>query len=212
MKEETVFFNYGSIKLEGALISAKGDSPSTCVLVCHPHPQYGGNMDNNVVVGVTSALSKRGFTTLRFNLRGVGRSGGSHGGGIEEVKDVKAAVDFLDGEDKVKTDGIFLAGYSFGSMVGLPVAVEDDRIKGWVGISPPIAMYDFSYLEKSQKPKLILHGDSDFACPTKEMESLYETLKEPKSINIIPGADHFLWGKEEVIATHILNFLSKFAG
>ena len=210
MKEERVFFNSGDIKLEGILTSAKTHSPAYGVVVCHPHPEYGGNMHNNVVTGITHTLSKQGFLTLRFNFRGVGDSEGTYGGGVEEIKDVKGAIDFLSGADHLETNGIFLVGYSFGAMVGLQVAAKDDRIKGWVGISPPVAMYDFSFLKGSFKPKLLLFGDSDFACPKEEMEKLFESLKEPKSMTLIPGADHFFWGKEETVAEHVSNFLNTF--
>ncbi|MEW6614035.1 MAG: alpha/beta fold hydrolase [Thermodesulfobacteriota bacterium] len=212
MKEEKVFFNSGGIKLEGILTLTKTHNPSPAVVVCHPHPQYGGNMHNNVVTGITDTLSEQGFITLRFNFRGVGNSEGTYGGGVEEVKDVEGAIDFLSEgvqnfEPLSETNGIFLVGYSFGAMVGLQVADKDDRIRAWVGISPPVAMYDFSLLKGSFKPKLLLFGDSDFACPKKEMEKLFDSLQEPKSMSVIPGADHFYWGKERTVAEHVLNFL-----
>ena len=210
MKEERVFFDCGGIKLEGILTFTKTHSPAPAVVVCHPHPEYGGNMHNNIVTGITHTLSKQGFITLRFNFRGVGDSEGSYGGGVEEIKDVTGVIDFLSGVDHLETNGIFLVGYSFGAMVGLQVAAEDNRITGWVGISPPVAMYDFSYLKESSKPKLLLFGDSDFACPKEGIEKLFNSLLEPKSMSIIPGADHFFWGKEETIAEHVLNFLNTF--
>ncbi|MFA4932792.1 MAG: alpha/beta fold hydrolase [Caldisericia bacterium] len=207
MEEEKVFFDCGGIKLEGILTLTKTHNPAPAVVVCHPHPEYGGNMHNNIVTGITHTLSKQGFITLRFNFRGVGDSEGSYGGGVEEIKDVKGAIDFLSGADHLETNGIFLAGYSFGAMVGLQVADKDDRITGWVGISPPVAMYDFSFLKGSFKPKLLLFGDSDFVCPKEGMEKLFDSLQEPKSMSIIPGADHFFWGKEETVAEHVSNFL-----
>jgi len=169
-------------------------------------------MHNNVVTGITDTLSKQGFITLRFNFRGVGDSEGTYGGGVEEVKDVKGAIDFLSEgvqnfEPLSETNGIFLVGYSFGAMAGLQIAAKDDRIRGWVGISPPVAMYDFSFLKGSFKPKLLLFGDSDFVCPKKEMEKLFDFLQEPKSMSVIPGTDHFYWGKEEMVAEHVLSFL-----
>ena len=214
MEEEKVFFDCGDIKLEGILTLTKTHSPAPAVVVCHPHPEYGGNMHNNVVTGITHTLSKQGFITLRFNFRGVGDSEGTYGGGVEEIKDVKGAIDFLSEgvqnfEPLSETNGIFLVGYSFGAMVGLQVAAKDDRITGWVGISPPVAMYDFSFLKGSSKPKLLLLGDSDFVCPREDMEKLFDSLQEPKSMSVIPGADHFFWGKEETVAEHVLNFLCR---
>jgi hypothetical protein len=207
MQEQKVFFNSGGIKLEGILTLTKTHNPSPAVVVCHPHPQYGGNMHNNVVTGITDVLSKQGFITLRFNFRGVGDSEGTYSGGVEEVKDAKGAIDFLSKADHLETNSIFLVGYSFGAMVGLQVADKDERIRGWVGISPPVAMYDFSFLKGSFKPKLLLFGDSDFVCPKEGIEKLFDSLQEPKSMSVIPGADHFFWGKEEMVAEQVLNFL-----
>jgi alpha/beta superfamily hydrolase len=209
MKEEKVSFNSGDISLEGILTSPETQTPVPAVVVCHPHPQYGGNMHNNVVAGITHTLLKDGFITLRFNLRGVGASEGSYGDGIEEARDVKGAVDFIDGINRVKRNCIFLVGYSFGAMVGLPVAFSDDRVKGWIGISPPVAMHDFSYLKGCFKPKLIIFGDSDFVCPKEDIERLFESLQEPKSMRVIPGTDHFLIGKEETISKQVTEFIRK---
>ncbi|MFH2013041.1 MAG: alpha/beta fold hydrolase [Pseudomonadota bacterium] len=208
MKEEKVFFYSGDIKLEGILTQTKNHINKPAVVVCHPHPRYGGNMHNNVVMGITDTLTKEGFTTLRFNFRGVNNSEGVYGEGIEEVKDVKGAIDFISGTDQLKTSSIFLVGYSFGAMVGLQAAAEDNRIKGLVGISPPVTMYDFTFLIKSYKPKLLLFGDSDFVCPKEEMEKLFDSIQEPKVMSIISGADHFYFGKEGTIAKNVLDFLS----
>lgn len=210
MEEEKVFFDCGDIRLEGVLNPAKAHTHAVGVVMCHPHPQYGGDMQNSLVVGITRILSDQGFTTLRFNFRGVGHSEGSHCGGVEEVKDVESAIDFLEGVTRMGMDGIFLVGYSFGAMVGLQVGVGDDRVGGWVGISPPIAMYDFEYLTKSRKPKLLLYGDSDFVCPGERMEELFESLEAPKSRHVIPGTDHFFLGKEKIVAEHVKDFLATF--
>ena len=210
MREKRVFFDCGEIKLEGVLTSRKDGKPSLGAIVCHPHPQYGGNMNNNVVLGITRTLSSHGFATLRFNFRGAGSSGGSHGGGTEELRDVKSAIDFLYSTDMVSENSIFLVGYSFGAAVGLPIAVEDDRVMGWIGISPPVSIYDFGFLRESYKPKLLLYGDSDYICPNERVKELYMSLEEPKSIHVIADADHFLWGKEDAIAQHIVNFMNRF--
>lgn len=159
------------------------------VILCHPHPQYGGNMYNPVIEAAAEAASREGFSTLRFNFRGVGRSGGSYGEGIGEQEDVKAAVDYLGSH--VKDDGIVLSGYSFGAMVGLPVAVNDGRIRGMAAIAPPLEMYDFGFLRNCRKKKLIIAGSRDLYCPTRLLKDWFEKLEEPKSLNLIEGADHF---------------------
>jgi len=206
MIEERIFFDCEDIKLEGALTLVKGDCTPPGVVLCHPHPLYGGNMHSSLIINITRILSKHGFITLRFNFRGVGYSEGSYGGGIEEAKDVKAAIDFIEGVQP-QENNLFLVGYSFGAMVGLQVAENEDSVCGWVGISPPVAMYDFSFLKKSNKPKLIIYGSSDFVCPGEEMKRLFSSLNEPKSLTVIPGTDHFFLGKEDTIAENVKDFL-----
>ena len=161
-------------------------------------------MDNNVVGGLQGVLAQRGFSTLRFNFRGVGKSEGAYADGVGEEADVRGAVEFV----IEKTDcPLFLVGYSFGAAVGTKAVVADERIRALVCISPPIEMYDFSYLNDVAKPKLLVAGDQDFVCPVKPLEALFDSLMQPKSIHIIPGADHFWWGIENHVADYVIDFL-----
>src|SRR5215510_7238151 len=109
--EEHVTFPVGDITLEG-LFWTPPQTPAIGAVLCHPHPLYGGEMHNNVVSALADALQQAGVATLRFNFRGVGRSGGEHGGGEAEVEDVKAAVSYLLSRQAVPT--VVVAGYSFG--------------------------------------------------------------------------------------------------
>ncbi|RLJ02607.1 MAG: alpha/beta hydrolase, partial [Candidatus Aenigmatarchaeota archaeon] len=111
MKEEKVFFQAGDVKIEGMLYNAPGEKGA---VVTHPHPLYGGDMHNNVVETVVQAYREKGYATLRFNFRGVGRSTGSYDEGIGEQEDVRAALAYLTGTGKTSID---LAGYSFGAWV-----------------------------------------------------------------------------------------------
>jgi len=122
--EEHVTFPVGDITLEG-LLWAPPQAPSVGAVLCHPHPLYGGEMRNNVVSALAEALQRAGVATLRFNFRGVGQSGGEHGGGEAEIEDVKAAVTYLLSRQAVKT--VAVAGYSFGAIVGLRAGVADPR-------------------------------------------------------------------------------------
>jgi len=193
MKEERVWIPSSGLRLEGLMghhgaLSAKGG-----VICCHPHPQYGGDMDNGVVAAVAEAAFQEGFCTLRFNFRGVGGSEGSYGQGIGEQEDVRGAIHYLDSTGKGSNSPLILVGYSFGAWVGLPVACRDERIRAFVAIAPPVEMYDFSFVKGYRKQKLILAGSNDPYCPANRLKDWFEQLEEPKSLAILEGADHFLF-------------------
>jgi alpha/beta superfamily hydrolase len=202
--EEQVMFPVGAISLEG-LYSTPTQAPQIGAVVCHPHPLYGGEMHNNVVTALVQAFQQAGIATLRFNFRGVGRSGGSHDQGNGEVEDVKAAVTYLLSHQSVST--VVAAGYSFGSMVGLRAGVSDDRVHKVIGVALPIGVGDPSFLPPSPKPKLLISGDNDTYCPLPALNGFFAKLIEPKSLVIVNGADHFFWGQEGEVAKAAVAFL-----
>lgn len=191
MKEEKVFIPSTGIQLEG-LLSIQGASPFRGgVILCHPHPQYGGDMDHPVIMTAVEAAFQEGFSTLRFNFRGVGESEGSYGEGIGEREDVKAVSDYLCLRLKNNHSPLILVGYSFGAWAGFPIAIEDERFKGMVAVAPPLEIYSFGFLKGCRKKKLFIAGNRDLFCPPAVLEEWYQGLEEPKSLAIIPGADHF---------------------
>lgn len=176
------------------------------IILCHPHPQYGGDMYNNVVGGLQGALVQGGFSTFRFNFRGVGESAGEYGEGVKEMEDVRGAVAFYAAELGADVP-LYLLGYSFGAHVGVKGVVGDERVKALMCISPPMAIYDFAALRAEGRPKLIVTGERDVVCPVGPVEELYFSLPEPKMLHIIPGADHFWWGMEDRVADYVIDFL-----
>jgi alpha/beta superfamily hydrolase len=154
MKEEKVFIPSTGIQLEGLLSMQEASSFRGGVIFCHPHPQYGGNMDHPVMTMAAETASQEGFSTLRFNFRGVGESEGSYGEGIGESEDVKAVADHLYSRLKNDHSPLILVGYSFGAWVGFPIAIEDERFEGMVAIAPPLEIYDFGFLKGCKKKKL----------------------------------------------------------
>jgi len=192
MKESRVTIpSSAGIRLEGLLSIQGASSFKGGVVLCHPHPQYGGDMDHPVVTTAAEAAFEAGFSTLRFNFRGVGESEGSYGEGIGEREDVKAAADYLYSSLKDNHSHLILAGYSFGAWAGFPIAIQDERFEGMVGIAPPLQMYDFGFLKDCKKKKLFVAGDRDLFCPRSLLEEWYRQLEGPKSLSVIPGADHF---------------------
>ncbi len=191
MNEERVFFKSGEIQLEGLFSVNEALSVKGGIVLCHPHPQYGGDMHNRVISVALGAAQQEGFSTLRFNFRGVGRSGGSYSEGIGEMDDVASAIEFLHTKQNDPGLPILLLGYSFGAWAGIPVAIKDKRVKGVVAISPPLEMHDFNFLKDYKGKKLIVVGDRDEWCSILRLEEWYDQLVEPKSLTLLQGADHF---------------------
>lgn len=189
--EEPVEIEVGAVRLEARL--ANPSAPTAGVALCHPHPLYGGDMDNPVVVRAAEVCREAGLATLRFNFRGVGKSGGIHDQGEGEQEDVLGALALL-GKALGPTTLLGVIGYSFGAWVGGRVACSHDRVGGVVLIAPPLAFYDFAFLTGYPKTLLLLAGTRDPYCPRAEFEALGAGLPGARA-RVIEGADHFFFGK-----------------
>lgn len=198
-----VVFPCGDIQLEGVLHLPENKEPLPVVVVCHPHPLYDGDMDNGVVLAVSSALEKSQIATLRFNFRGVGSSGGSYDEGRGEQDDVVAALDFLAAVKEIDVQRIGLAGYSFGGMVAEAVAMKDKRVRQLALISPVLEQAAWAQLKKYSLPKLIIIGDEDTTIVFRPFQRYFG---EARQYQIIPGADHFWSGFEEILGNKIACF------
>ena len=210
MKEEKVFIPSNGIQLEGLLSIQEASPLRGGVILCHPHPQYGGDMDHPVVTTSAEAAFREGFSTLRFNFRGVGESKGSYGDGLGERQDVKSVANYFCRRLKDDHPLLILVGYSFGAWAGFPIAVEDERFGGMVGIAPPLGIYDFGFLKGCKKKKLFIAGDQDSFCPPSLLEKWYQGLDEPKSFTIISGADHFFLFHTRSLNQPLREFLRTF--
>jgi hypothetical protein len=208
MKDTDVVFRCGKLSLEGVLSIPDGSGIFPAVIVCHPHPLYGGSIDNNVVFSLCQALTQASFISFRFNFRGVGRSEGDFGHGISEQEDVESAVSFVTTVKQVDSSRIGVAGYSAGAVFALPVGVRDRRIKALAAISPPFSMSDFQFLKVCPKPKLLISGSADAFVPESQFTELYRNLAEPKDYDIIEGADHSWWGYELSLVKKITSFFT----
>jgi len=204
---ERIFITNNDIKLEAELFLSKSDTENVFILICHPHPQYGGNMFNNVVSGVFNKLIRNDISCIRFNFRGVGRSTGSHSNGTGELSDVHACIDFLINERKCEK--IFLCGYSYGAAIGCSAVGYSDKIVGYISISFPWDFMGSKYKEFSQtsKPKLFIQGDKDTVAHYENFQENFDYYLNPKKKKIIEGADHFYGNYEEQVANVVLEFL-----
>ena len=192
-----------SVQLEAVIWEPKGISRGA-VVVCHPHPVYGGTMDNRVVYRAAKAASEAGFVALRFNFRGVGGSTGQFDHGIGEREDVASVVDWL-----VKNySGLPLAliGYSFGAWVGLQVGCADQRIMALAGLGLPLDMYDFDFLIANSKPALYIIGTRDEFCSPGNLELLRDRLPATSVVHSIVNAEHFFTGQVDVLQNLIFDF------
>jgi alpha/beta superfamily hydrolase len=204
MIENRVKFPCGDLILEGVTTVPEGKGPFAGVVVCHPHPNYGGDMNNNVVVPLCLALTQASIASLRFNFRGVGASQGKFADGIGEREDVVAAISYLSTLEVVDKERIGLCGYSFGGAVSLEVAPADERVKALALVSPEISTY--VPLKQYTRPKLIVCGGADQFVSIIALQRLAEELPPPNDFELISGADHFWGGYEDKVAARIAAF------
>jgi hypothetical protein len=181
-------------KLEAVLNSGRDDA-LYAALVCHPHPLGGGTMHNKVVYHAMKVFSGLGLPVLRFNFRGVGLSEGQFDHGRGELEDAKAALDWLDAKLQLP---ILLAGFSFGSFVGMRAGCGDQRVRGLVGLGVPYRAegrsYTYEFLSHCPQPKLFISGTEDQFGPREAVEPMLQQAEDPKRLVWIEGAEHFFQG------------------
>jgi hypothetical protein len=194
-------------RLESLLNAGTEDAAYAC-LIAHPHPLFGGTMDNKVVYHAMKVLNSFGFPVLRFNFRGVGRSQGQHDGGRGEVNDVQVALQWLSHEFGKP---IIFTGFSFGAAVGLRAACPDSRVAALISLGTPVAAegraYSYEFLRECTKPKLFISGESDQFANSRALEEMVRTLPEPASLMLIPQADHFFTGHLDELRAALKSWL-----
>lgn len=181
-------------KLEAVLNGGRADA-RFAALVCHPHPLGGGTMHNKVVYHAMKVFSGLGLPVLRFNFRGVGLSEGEFDHGVGELDDARAALDWMDAALHLP---ILVAGFSFGSFVGIRAGCGDPRVPGLIGLGVPYRAegrsYTYEFLESCLQPKLFISGTEDQFGPRQFVEPMLDSSGDPKRIVWIDGAEHFFQG------------------
>jgi len=192
--------------LEGELVVA---SPERAGLVlCHPHPQYGGTMRSLVISALFGALPAAGVTCLRFNFRGVEHSEGRYDEGRGERRDVRAAVHALDAHLGAGTP-LVLAGWSFGADVAL--SSPDPRLAGWLAIAPPLRfLADEATVGADERPKLVVLAEHDEFRPPAEVAAVASTWRDT-DVQVV-GASHFFVGRTERVVDAARGFVERVAG
>ena len=219
--EEHVRFPSDNLSLEGVLAYNEDTMPLKAILLCSPHPTLGGDMENNIITSLARVSANDGFLSLRFNYRGVGNSecGAKDIAEIfqywektmssenygDAVTDVYSALNFL-----VKQSGrgtrIFIAGYSFGGIVGMRVAAASDAVSAFASISTPFGKYDLGFLRECKKPKLFIYNQNDFATTVEDTLQGLEKIPLPMTSALIENSDHFYRGKEDIVSRKVCNF------
>ena len=193
-----------------AIYRPKTNQAVSVALVLHPHPQHGGTMHNKVVFRAAKALQESGFETLRFNFRGVGQSTGQFDEERGESDDARIALDYLLGEQPQARE-VLVAGFSFGSIIGLRIGCDDPRVQKLIAIGAPARMSNLDFLRECTKPKLFIHGAEDVIAPPAPLEEFLSTLPANCDYKLVKinGAGHFFDDQAEGLMRAIKNFVGK---
>ena len=192
-----------------ALLDLPSGPPRAAVVFAHPLPTHGGTMHTKVVFQGAKALARSGCAVLRFNFRGVGRSGGEWDDGRGEKDDYRAALDFLAG--LYPDVELWAAGFSFGSYIAMTAGAENDRVCALIGVAPPVDRYDFESVVQSAKPKFLVHGEADELIPLRAVREFYARLREPKEFVEIDRANHLFDGQASEVGDALDDLLADFS-
>ncbi len=206
-----VILNGPEGRLEGRYTHSKSEN-APIALVLYPDPRHGGTMNNKVVYNTYHAFARNGFSVLRVNFRGVGRSQGTFDSGIGELSDAASALDWLQSVNP-NAPGCWIAGFSFGAWISMQLLMRRPEIEGFVSIAPPANHYDFSFLAPCPSSGLIMQGGADDIVPESAVAKLVAKLSTQKTIDIdytlIPEADHFFTNKLPEMTLSISNYIAR---
>jgi len=206
-----VIFNGPDGRIEGRYHHSKLTS-APLALILHPHPQHGGTMNNKVVFSIYQNFVSRGFSTLRFNFRGVGRSQGEFDNGQGELSDAAAALDWMQAQNP-NSQMCWTAGFSFGAWISMQLMMRRPEITGFISIAPPASTNDFTFLAPCPASGLIVHGSDDEVIPVGSVDKLTQKLSSQKNIvidyRVVKGCNHFFNNHQAELTDHINDYLEK---
>ena len=188
--------------------SYKHQAPTAVIL--HPHPEYGGTMNNKIVYHLYKAFVQKGFSTIRFNFPGVGRSEGMFDGGENELSVAASILDWMQIQNP-DAESTWIAGFSFGSWIAMQLLMRRPEIKGFISISPPANMFDFSFLAPCPRSGMIVTGEKDQIVPLSSVNNLIDRIERQKGVKvdykIVPEANHFFDQKIDQLMPHIHDYI-----
>ena len=179
-----VIFTGPAGRIEGRYHPARQKN-APIAIVLHPHPQFGGTMNHQIIYQMYYAFVHRGFAAIRFNFRGVGRSQGSFDRGEGELSDAAATLDWLQSSHP-RASACWIAGFSFGAWVGMQLLMRRPDIDGFISVSLPANLYDFSFLAPCPSSGLIVHGSRDELVPEPAVAKLIEG-KPVRRVIVVPN-------------------------
>lgn len=209
MRQSAVSFKAKGLNFEG-IVATPDDVGSSVpgVVICHPHPLFGGNMDNNVVIALSFSLVEQGFATIRFNFRGVGNSDGEHTKGEQEFQEVLGAFELMKAWPGVDGKRLGLVGYSFGTSVILGSPSVQKKAKSIALVSPNIRALSDTPLKKSKTPSFIITGSRDKLVEAEDLQSNLDSFAHSPQFKVISGADHFWGGMEHQLVGPVAEFFA----
>lgn len=209
-----VIFNGPEGRLEGRYHHAS-EPNAPIALMLPPHPQHGGTMNNKVIYNIYHAFVRQGFSVLRFNFRGVGRSQGEFDRGEGELADAASALDWLQSIND-NAESCWIAGFSFGAWIGMQLLMRRPEIASFISIAPPANMYDFSFLAPCPSSGMIIHGARDDIVPEPSVAKLVEKLSSQRGIKIdyrlLENANHFFAKEIDIVTGHVEDYLQSAMG
>ncbi|HEV8565009.1 MAG TPA: alpha/beta fold hydrolase [Actinomycetota bacterium] len=205
-----------AVSLEGEL-RMPDDQPVGSVVICHPHPRHGGSKDHPILWAIRNELAHGGFAVVGFNFRGVMDSGGTYGGGRDELRDARAAVGFA-----LERGGppAIVAGWSFGANVALREALDDERVAALALVGIPLEPSDLDLPPLpapaelrvlGRRPVLLVAGENDEYCPADKLRELGARLPAARVV-VVPGTDHYFWRRERELADLVGEFADRLKG
>ena len=182
------------------------------VVVLHPHPLYGGTMNNKIAYNLYQSFVRAGFSTLRFNFRGVGKSQGKFDDGIGELADAATALDWIQ-QQNMDASTCWIAGFSFGAWIAMQLLMRRPEIDGFISVSPPANLYDFTFLSPCPAAGLIAMGAKDDIALEESVGKLASKLAGQKGANIeykvIADADHYYRNHLDELNTTLDDYITR---
>ena len=210
--QQDIFFRSGELSLEGSLHLPSEDGRFPGVVICHPHPQYGGDMYNVIVASLARSLCDTGIAALRFHFRGVDMSEGSFDGGIGEIQDAVEAMNYLSLHDNIDASRVGIAGYSFGAAVTLGAVSRSNLAQAMVTIACPSRVFNEMSAQELLLPKLLILGEHDHDFPVQQFRFMARRFSDPKEIEVVRGADHFFGGHVGEVVQLTTDFFGRWLG
>jgi len=206
-----VIINGSEGRIEGRYHhSTKHNAP--IALVLHPHPLHGGTMNNKVAYNLFYSFVNAGFSALRINFRGVGKSEGKFDNGMGELTDAATALDWLQIQNP-SSNSVWISGFSFGAWIAMQLLMRRPEIQAFVAVAPPMNKYDFSFLSPCPVSGVIIQGDLDSIVPENESSALVKKIHKQKNVEVvyqtIKGADHFFRNKIDELNSCAADYINE---